>query len=144
MPEDTGTTIIYDGDCPFCSAFVRMARLRAAAGPVRLVSARSTDKADAVVLARVAAAGLDLDRGMVVDRGGALYHGDAAMTLLALMTTPSGRFNRLVRLAFANRRVARIAYPPLVAGRNLTLRLLGRKSLAQAPYRTPVGGSGPG
>lgn len=120
-----GIAVVYDGDCPFCSAFVRLARLRAAAGPVRLVDARSDDP----LVAEIRARNLDLDRGMVVATGGQFLHADRAMTALALMTTRSGLFNRLVRLAFARPALARRLYPPLVAGRNLTLRLLGRRKI---------------
>lgn len=131
MSRDTdpspGPVIIYDGECPFCSAFVRMTRLRDSAGPVRLIDARS----DAPEVAQARAAGLDLDSGMVVKLEGRLYHGDAAMTALALLTTPSGAFNRLVRALFRRPALARILYPPMVMGRNLTLRLLGRGKIGR-------------
>ena len=32
--------LVYDGDCPFCSAYVRFVRLRDAVGTVHLVDAR--------------------------------------------------------------------------------------------------------
>ncbi|MGB0498379.1 MAG: DCC1-like thiol-disulfide oxidoreductase family protein [Rubricella sp.] len=123
--EKRGLNIVYDGECPFCSAYVRMVRLREAAGPVTLIDARSGHP----LVERIVAAGLDLDKGMVVEADGRLHHGDEAMTMLALMTTRSGLFNRLVRLGFAGPRRARWLYPPLVAGRNLTLRLLGRRGI---------------
>ena len=77
----------------------------------------------------IRAAGLDIDRGMVVILDGQLYHGDAAMTALALLTTPSGGFNRLMRALFRRPGLARVIYPPMVAGRNATLRLLGRRRI---------------
>lgn len=117
--------IVYDGECPFCSAYIQMVRLREAAGKIELVDARS----DHPVLHRIEAAGLDLDKGMVVELAGQLRHGDAAMTTLAAMTTRSGLFNRLMRMMFARPAVARVLYPPLVAGRTLTLRLLGRRKI---------------
>ncbi len=119
-------TVVYDGECPFCAAYVRMTRLRAAAGRVALVNARDGHP----VVDEARAAGLDLDRGMVVKAGGTLYHGDAAMTLLAGLTTPSGLFNRLTAWAFRSPARARVIYPPMVAGRALTLRLLGRRKLS--------------
>jgi protein-disulfide isomerase len=39
-PAPAGVTVFYDGACPFCSAYVRMVRLRKAAGEVRLIDAR--------------------------------------------------------------------------------------------------------
>lgn len=114
--------IVYDGECPFCSAYINMVRLRQAAGGVELIDARSSHP----ILQRIEAAGLNLDDGMVVELEGVFQHGDAAMTTLAAMTTRSGLFNRIVRLMFSRPAVARILYPPMVAGRALTLRLLGR------------------
>jgi predicted DCC family thiol-disulfide oxidoreductase YuxK len=35
--------IIYDGDCPFCCAYVRLHRFREDIGPVELLSARDAD-----------------------------------------------------------------------------------------------------
>lgn len=121
-----GPVVVYDGDCPFCSSYVRMVRLRQAAGPVTLVDARGDGHP---VLARVRAEGLDLDRGMVVELGGRLYHGDAAMTVLAALTSPIGLFNRLTAWTFRSPGRARALYPAMVAGRNLTLRLLGRRGI---------------
>ncbi|WP_299204418.1 DCC1-like thiol-disulfide oxidoreductase family protein [uncultured Tateyamaria sp.] len=123
MPDQI--RIIYDGDCPFCSAYVKLVRLREVVGTIELIDARS----DHEVIDRINAAGLDLDRGMVVEMGGQLQHGDAAMTTLAMMTTQSGVFNRIMRLMFSRPAIARILYPPLVAGRALTLRLLGRRKI---------------
>ena len=121
-----GPIIVYDGECPFCAAYVRMTRLRESVGPVMLVDARTTDHP---VLAEIATAKLDLDTGMVVKLDGRLHHGDAAMTAIALMTTPSGLFNRVMRALFRRPGLARVLYPPMVAGRNLTLRLLGRRRI---------------
>jgi len=127
-----GPVIVYDGECPFCAAYVRMTRLRDSAGAVTMVDARSATR-DGIhpVLAEIRAQGLDLDRGMVVKMDGRLYHGDAAMTALALMTTPTGAFNRLMRALFRRPGLARVIYPPMVAGRNLTLRILGRRPIGQ-------------
>jgi predicted DCC family thiol-disulfide oxidoreductase YuxK len=125
-PPVEGPVVVYDGECPFCAAYVRMTRLRDSAGPVTLVDARG---ADHPVLDRIRADGLDLNQGMVVALDGRLYHGDAAMTALALLTTPSGPFNRAMRAVFRRPGLARVIYPPMVAGRNLTLRLLGRRPI---------------
>lgn len=124
-----GISILYDGDCPFCAAFVRMARFRAAAGPVRLINARGSDP----LIARARAAGLDLDTGMVVVMDGRMVHGDRAMALLASLSTPSGAFNAAMRWAFRSEARARLIYPVLVAGRAVTLRLLGRTKIGAGP-----------
>jgi predicted DCC family thiol-disulfide oxidoreductase YuxK len=127
-----GITIVYDAECPFCSAYVRMLRLRAAAGAVRLIDARS----DYPIVAEIRAAGLDLDRGMVLKMDGRLHHGDACLNRLALMSTGSGAFNRINRAIFSSPRAARWLYPALVAGRNAALRLMGRGSIADGISRS--------
>ena len=125
VPSTDSITVIYDGECPFCSAFVRMTRLREAAGEVRLVDARSMSGA----VRRVLAAGYRLDDGMAVILDDRIYHGDEAMTVLASLTTRSGLFNRIVRILFRSPRLARVIYPPLKMGRAATLRLIGRRKL---------------
>jgi hypothetical protein len=41
-------TVVYDGECPFCTRFVALYRLREAVGQVRLVDGRSGDPAVAL------------------------------------------------------------------------------------------------
>ena len=84
---------MYDGDCPFCSRYVQMVRLREAVGPVRLVNAREGGP----LVEEARRAGFDLDAGMVLKMGGRLYFGDACVQRLALLSTPVGSFNRINR-----------------------------------------------
>lgn len=125
MSGEMPLRVVYDGECPFCTAYVKMVRLRKAVGGIELIDGRG----DHPVLERIHAEGLNLDDGMVVEMDGRFHHGDQAMTMMAAMTTRSGLFNRLVRLAFSKPAVARILYPPLVFGRNITLKLLGRRKI---------------
>ena len=117
--------IAYDGDCPFCSAYAKIIRLKEAVGDVRLIDARGTDP----FLGEIRAAGLDINSGMVARYGGRLYHGEDVLTLISLLSNRSGPLNRLLALVFRSRRRARLLYPTLLKGRNLTLRLLGRKMI---------------
>lgn len=117
--------LLYDGECPFCSAYVKLLRLRHAAGPVDLVDARAAGPEYAYARAR----GFDIDAGMLLHHGGEDYHGDAALNVLALMTTPSGAFNRSVGWLFKSPERARVWYPWLRRGRNLAIRLLGKRPL---------------
>lgn len=126
--SEPGVWIVYDGECPFCSRYVAMLRLRESLGPVALVNAR--DGGPEVEEAR--AAGLDLDEGMVLKLDGRLYHGDECINRLALMSTPSGAFNRLNGAIFRSPTASRLLYPVLRTGRNTVLRLLGRRRLADA------------
>lgn len=128
------TAIVYDGGCPFCSAYVRLVRLREAVGPVELVDARQGGP----LVDEIVAAGLDLDNGMVLKLEGKFYHGDECLNRLALLSTNSGAFNRLTAQLFRRPAVARIAYPVLRAGRNLALKLMGREKLDIAKPTRPV------
>ena len=117
--------IAYDGQCPFCSAYVRLTRLRASAGALELIDARSGHPS----LSEVREAGLDINQGMVLKYRGRLYHGADAMHVISLLSTRLSSFNVLMGLMFSNQTVARILYPLLRGGRNLTLRLMGRRPI---------------
>lgn len=117
--------VVYDGECPFCSRYVGLLRLRAAVGALRLVDARQGGP-EVDGLRR---AGYDLNQGMAALFGGRVYHGADCLHLLALLSTESGWFNRLNGALFKSARLARLLYPVLRAGRNLTLRLLGRRRI---------------
>jgi len=120
--------IVYDGACPLCSAYVRMVRLKQALGDVRLVDAREGGP----VVEEVMAQGFDLDQGMAMKMGGRFYHGGQVMHMIAMMSSEAGLFNRLHAWAFRSPLRAKVLYPPLRTGRNIALRLLGHKPLAEA------------
>ena len=126
--RQAGPVIVYDGECPLCASYVRMARLSESAGKVVLVDARGSHP----VIDEARASGLDLDAGMVVKMDGQLHYGSDAMVLLTAITTRSGTFNRAMRLLFASPRRARLIYPLLVRGRLMLLRILGRKPIADS------------
>lgn len=119
------TIIIYDGDCPFCSRYVTMLRLRETLGTIRLVDAREGGPEVDEALAR----GLDLDEGMALRLNGVYYHGDECIHRLALLSSPSGLFNRVNAAIFRSERLSRLLYPVLRSGRNTALLLLGRKKM---------------
>jgi len=118
--------IVYDGECPFCSRYVAMLRLKAAFGAVELVDARS----DHPAVRRLVEAGIDLDEGMALIQGDRIYHGDDCIHRLALMSTPSTLFNKLNVAIFRSPTASRVLYPFLRAGRNAALALLGRKKIS--------------
>lgn len=124
-PEELA--LIFDRECPVCTAYSGAVDVdRAHAPGVRRVNARNADD-DLVRQAREA--GLDLDDGMVVVHRGKLYHGADALNIMARLAPRRGIGNRLNRLLFGNRTVARLSYPLLRAGRNTLLKLLGRKKI---------------
>lgn len=106
-------SIVYDGQCPFCSRYVQLVRLRERFS-VSLIDARAERE-------RAAGYGLDLNEGMIVDLDGAVYHGAAAVALLSRLARAPGP------LSLPG--VAKVAYPVMRFVRNLTLRVLGREPL---------------
>ena len=128
-----GMTVIYDGQCPFCSSYVAMLRLREAVGAVELVDARSGDER----VIRAAERGHDLDSGMVVLWDGRSFHGQAAVHLLATLSAPAGRCNRLQRAVFRSPARAALIYPLLARGRRVYLRLAGRGPIGR-PGESPA------
>ncbi|WP_172293021.1 DCC1-like thiol-disulfide oxidoreductase family protein [Pseudoruegeria sp. HB172150] len=120
-----GITIVYDGDCPFCSNYVTMARLRAAAGPVRLIDAREGGEEARWLQYQ----GYDLNEGMAMIEDGEVHHGADCLTRMALLSTESDWFNRLNARIFRSPGLSRALYPVLRGGRNLTLRLMRRRPI---------------
>ena len=114
--------LIYDGECPFCSRYVRLIRLRQTVGEVVLIDARRGGP-EVEEMARL---GYNLNEGMVFKLNDRIYHGADCIHRLALLSTPVDGFNRLNARLFARPAVAKVIYPLLRAGRNLSLRLLGR------------------
>jgi predicted DCC family thiol-disulfide oxidoreductase YuxK len=126
--------LVYDGECPFCSAYIRFLRFRKSAGAVELIDARSGGP----VVDEIVAAGLDLDEGMVLKMGGRFYHGDDCIHALALMSGGSTVFNRLNAWVFKSPARARWLYPMLRVGRNTALRLFGRRTLSHVNGNAPA------
>ena len=116
--------LIYDGECPVCTAYSAAVETDSASS-VRRINARGDD----ALVQKARDAGLDLDEGMVVVHKGQLYHGADALHLMATLAPRRGFKNRLNRLMFGNRTVSRLSYPVLRAGRNALLRLLGRTKI---------------
>jgi hypothetical protein len=104
---------------------VQYVRLQQTIGPVTLADARE----HAELVAEVRRQGYEVDTGMVLKLDGRYYHGADCIHALAMLTTSAGWFNRMNRLLFRSRRFSRVAYPILRAGRNLTLRVLGRRRM---------------
>lgn len=123
--KSRGVTVYYDGDCPFCSEYVRLLRLRESVGAPELMNLREAPDARRALEAE----GFDLDKGMVADISGVRYGGADALNALALLTTPSGYFNRITAAVFASPALSRVIYPVMRAGRNATLTVLGRAPL---------------
>jgi predicted DCC family thiol-disulfide oxidoreductase YuxK len=127
ISPELGDFLLYDGECPFCSAFVKMQRMRAAGINLKLLDAREHPELVSAFFRQ----GLDVNEGMIMRMGGAVYFGGDVMNMVALMTGPTGLFNRILAAGFSNRRVSLFLYPFLRTGRNAALALLGRKKIEQ-------------
>jgi predicted DCC family thiol-disulfide oxidoreductase YuxK len=123
--DDQGLQIAYDGECPFCSAYVRVLRLRESIGKVELINARS----DHPFIRDVRDRGFDLDEGFVARMGGRYYHGAECLHLLSMLSSPYGFWNRLMAFFFRHEWLARFMYPVLRAGRNTALFMLGKSRI---------------
>jgi predicted DCC family thiol-disulfide oxidoreductase YuxK len=118
-------TVYYDGECPFCTRYVRMLRL-AKSAEVTLVDLRTCP----ATRDELQAEGFDVDSGMVVEVDGRKVGGADAVNTLALLSTPSDWVNRLNRALLSSPGLARILYPFLRMGRWVSLFLLGRELMA--------------
>ncbi len=113
--------IVYDGDCPFCSRYVALLRLRERFD-VELVDARAQPDL-------AASYGLDLDEGMIADVDGTVWHGSDAVWILSRLTDRSGTFNRAMGAIFSWRPAATVLYPVMRLGRRAALLALRRKPI---------------
>lgn len=113
-------TILYDGECPFCRAYVKMARLKRLSGQVMLLDARQHPD----LVAQHANEGRDIDQGMVVQIDSITYFGGEAVRAINALLSPSP-FMRI----FSSKSFLLFIYPALRATRNATVRLLGHKMI---------------
>jgi predicted DCC family thiol-disulfide oxidoreductase YuxK len=117
--------VIYDGECPFCSQYVKHVRLRDVSEDLQYVNARD----GGAIVDEALRQGFDLNVGMVVLIDGIYHHGADAVRVLAMLSSPVTAFNWLHARIFSSRTVSRLLYPVMRFGRNTTLRLLGREKL---------------
>ena len=124
-PEPQGNWLAYDGECPFCARYTAWMDIQAHYGPMKLINLRE----DEALLADLERRGFDVDNGMVLYHDGEYFHGVDAVHRVALISTDSGLFNTINRFIFRHRWLSVVLYPIMVFGRNLTLRILGRKKI---------------
>ena len=117
--------LVYDEECPFCSSYVKYVRLQENFGKLNLVDARKGGE----LVESIKKQGYDLNEGMVLKFQDRYYHGADCINMLALMSTRVDFFNRVNAVIFKNATVSNMLYPVLRAGRNLTLKILGKKKL---------------
>jgi len=127
MIASSRPALIYDGECPFCANYVRLLQLRESFPQLELVNARESPDHPAVQ--QLKDRHLKIDDGMALVDGDRIFHGAEAVHALADKGASGTFFSRLNRALFQSSRSSNALYPVLRAGRNLTLRLLGRRKL---------------
>lgn len=120
MAANETLDVIYDGECPFCSRYAAMVRLRERGITVRLHDAREPE----TFALFPEAARFDLDEGMLARWQGQWHHGEEAMLVISRLsrTAPLAGLMRHERLGAA-------LYPVLRFGRNLALKIRGRSKI---------------
>ena len=109
-------------------------RIRQNVGRVHMIDARESDHP---LVREITQRGLDLNEGMAVKWDGRFYYGSDALHVLAMLGSEDGIFSRINGLIFSRPKLARALYPSMVAGRKLTLRMLGRKPIVNIQPYTP-------
>jgi predicted DCC family thiol-disulfide oxidoreductase YuxK len=117
--------LVYDGECPLCTAYCRMTRIRESVGTLKLIDARLSSE----VKDEMTRLGLDVDQGMALKVGGVMYYGSDAISALALISSRSGIFNRFNYWLFRSKARAHVLYPILRSCRNLVLKALRRTKI---------------
>ena len=112
-----GDYLLYYGECPLCSRYVRMTRLRETMPGFTLLDARIHP--DLVAFHR--REGREINNGMILSLGGVYHHGAAALPAIAAMSTPVSAFNKINVRLFRSEALSRLTYPMMVRGRNLLL-----------------------
>lgn len=117
--------IIYDGECPLCSRYVRMVRLQKSVGQVVLKDARS----DLESAQKYKEKGYNLDNGMIVIYNENIYYGKDAVHIMSLLSTQSNLFNKINAALFKHKIFASMIYTVLVLLRKLLLKIINRKKI---------------
>ena len=121
--KNNDVTIVYDGECPFCSDFVSLNRLKEHGYTVKIINARDTKNSVVIDLRK----NFDIDKGMIVIHGEKVLYGSSAARFISSFNSYGILRASLYRLMLANQKIANILYPVLVFLRKLYFRLVGKK-----------------
>ena len=117
--------LVYDDDCPVCSNYVQMLRIRESIGELKLVNARDGGE----LVDEITAKGINLDQGNVLIMDGRTYYNSDTIHALALISSPSGIVNRFNYWIFKSKYRSYFLYPILRFLRGVLLTILGKKKL---------------
>lgn len=125
MTEGPGSFVLYDGECPVCSAYVAMSQLRRLQPDIEVLDARVSPG----LVARLRAEGFDVNESLLVRVRGRTFAGAEAMRLIFELGSENPLMRRAALYAIGGAPWAGVLYPWLRAIRNLLLRMLGRKQI---------------
>lgn len=117
--------LVYDAECPLCSATARALKIRSAVGNLHIINAREPSP----IVTEINRAGISLDEGIVVKFNDTLYHGADAQHLLAMVGSDHDWFNRINVFLFRHKFVAKLLYPICKLMRNLLLMMRGKSAI---------------
>lgn len=117
--------LVYDDDCPVCSNYVQMLRIRKSIGELKLVNARD----GGALVDEITTKGINLDKGMVLIMGDKTYYNSDTIHALALISSPSSIANRFNYWIFKSKYRSNFLYPILRFLRGVLLTILGKKKL---------------
>ncbi len=115
--------LLYDGECPACSAYVAMSRLRELHPRLQVLDARS----EPALVAELRGRGYEINEGMVLCLDGVIHFGPEATRMIALLGRSfASPWRRTALGLIGTAPWARALYPWLNRGRRALLRRLGR------------------
>lgn len=117
--------LLYDKECPFCDAYIRMIKVQELGCNIFLINARE----DVSLVEEFYNKGLDVNKGMILNFNKTIYFGHNAIHVLSLLSTPSSFFNKVNKFVFQHKILALILYPILRFGRRVTLSILGKNAI---------------
>lgn len=117
--------LYYDGECPFCTQYVKYYQLKAAVGQVRLHNLR--EHPDAVRAFKQK--GYDVDKGMIVFYRDRFYHGHHAMALIEKLSMARSGWSGWLRVLLGKMGGYQAGYLTLTLGRRATLFVMGKSLL---------------
>jgi predicted DCC family thiol-disulfide oxidoreductase YuxK len=125
VSKNEGIVVVYDGECPFCSSYVRLLNLRKSVGSVKLVNARSDDP----IVMELKRRNANLNEGMAVILGDETYLGEDAVVVLSALSGAGSFLGTIFASLLRSPLRARILYPWMKAGRRMTLKILGKQQI---------------
>jgi len=119
--------LLYDGDCPACSSYVAIARLRRLHPRLEIMDARHQP----ALVGELRRLGYEINDGMVVCLGGRIFFGAEATRMVAALGRSRSPWRTAVLALVGAAPWSRTLYPWLNRGRRLLLRLRGRPPIGE-------------